>query len=359
MPKKSTLPTYLEQTSRHWSESEESFVGRGVSWLELLPIQKRLNFKISDSGLDWISYTLEQHLSGRVPVKNCLSLGCGRGDLERDLARRNVFLKCDAVDIAESSIEIARKRALAEGFRNINYRVQNLNSIELEEQQYDIVWAHEAVHHIENLEHVFAQIGRALKADGLFVLHEYVGPSRFQFSPRRKEIIQTCFLLLPEQYRRIVPEVINSEVGRNPLRNGLKWAVQRTKDKIMDGTLLRAIQRRLQVVFRSYLRKPISYSAKTPPTASDVIAADPSEAIRSSDIVGVLSSYFDIVERKPLGGSILQFLLDGIAGNFKADDPQDMEWLRLLFTIEDSLLETGEIDSDFAYIVARAKKNHD
>jgi hypothetical protein len=75
--------------------------------------------------------------------------------------------------------------------------------------------------------------------------------------------------------------------------------------------------------------------------------------------VGVLSLYFDIIDRKPLGGSILQFLLDGIAGNFKADDPQDMEWLRLLFSIEDSLMEMREIDSDFAYIVARPKKYHD
>jgi hypothetical protein len=68
-----------------------------------------------------------------------------------------------------------------------------------------------------------------------------------------------------------------------------------------------------------------------------------------------LNRYFDIVEYKPLGGSLLQFLLDGIASNFR-DSEKGETLLDLLFTIEDSLMSAGELGSDFAYIVAQPKR---
>ena len=99
----------------------------------------------------------------------------------------------------------------------------------------------------------------------------------------------------------------------------------------------------------------MSCSKKTFPTISSVVAYDPSEAVRSANILPVLSSYFEIVDYRPLGGSILQFLLDGIAGNFGPNDPEAVSWLELLFSIEDSLMEMEELGSDFAYIAAKRK----
>jgi hypothetical protein len=63
-----------------------------------------------------------------------------------------------------------------------------------------------------------------------------------------------------------------------------------------------------------------------------------------------LREHFRIVEFKPLGGSILQFLLADIAGNFQSEAGNQL--LEMLFIIEDALMATGELDSDFAYIVA-------
>ena len=55
-------------------------------------VRARLNQKISGQpGVDWISHTLRRHLSGRLPLARCLSLGCGEGELERRLARENAF----------------------------------------------------------------------------------------------------------------------------------------------------------------------------------------------------------------------------------------------------------------------------
>jgi hypothetical protein len=91
------------------------------------------------------------------------------------------------------------------------------------------------------------------------------------------------------------------------------------------------------------------------PTLNEMDIVDPSEAIRSGDILGVLPNYFDILEKKDLGGTILHLLLDGIAGNFDYDDPKDMKLLRMLFEIEDTFMDIGVIQSDFTLVVAKKK----
>jgi hypothetical protein len=69
----------------------------------------------------------------------------------------------------------------------------------------------------------------------------------------------------------------------------------------------------------------------------------------------ILQQYFEIVEYNEMGGTILQFLLSGIAGNFRSDSPNSMKLLRMLFTIEDTLIEIGDIQSDFACVAAKPK----
>ena len=47
-----------------------------------------------------------------------------------------------------------------------------------------------------------------------------------------------------------------------------------------------------------------------------MIAADPSEAVRSAEIVPLLSQYFDILEVRELGGALPHLGLADIAQNF-------------------------------------------
>jgi len=124
------------------------------------------------------------------------------------------------------------------------------------------------------------------------------------------------------------------------------------RDKMLDGDLLPAVRRR-------WARHQIAHSAgQMPmneiifPTARDINAADPSEAIRSADIQDVVARHFRIIEQKDLGGALLHFLFEGIAGNFINDKPETSSWLDLLFAIEDTLMASGELGSDFVYLVA-------
>ncbi len=349
----------VEQTSRHWDDFTTRLGGRrtGLFWWEAEPlIQQRINAKISgDAEIGWIEYTLDKYFAGRLPLEECLSLGCGSGQLERSLAQRRAFTHCDAYDVSSASIQRARDLAAAAGTSAIAYYVEDVNSILLPHRLYDAVWIHAAMHHFRALEHISSQIAQALKPGGLLILNEYVGPSRFQFSARQKEIANASLRLMPSKYRTPVQEALKAQLERSPVHKGIRWLFSRLLDKIRDGTLLETVARRVRTYRTASRGDSRPLSAMSFPSARDVASADPSEAIRSADILPVLSGRFEIVEMKGLGGNILQFLLANIAGNFSQSDPRSQSLLRMLMNIEDTMLDCGEFESDYAYIVARPK----
>jgi SAM-dependent methyltransferase len=350
----------INNTAQHWSEYTANFSYRyvGLSWWEAGPeIQKHINNKISgSSNIDWVVWTLDRYYANKLPMTKSLSLGCGNGHLERRLANLGAFQHCDAYDVADGSIQAARKLTECEGLDNISYFVTDINKIELPASHYDVVWINHAMHHFEALEHICQEISRSLKPGGLLILNEYIGPSRFQFPGRQKEIANLCLQLIPEKYRIIVPEQTRLDFERTSLKKGKRWFFSRLFDKIRDGDLIGVIHRRLRAFIARVSGRKIEKTSVIFPSERDVIGIDPSEAIRSDEIIDVLIQYFDLVEKVDWGGNVLQFLLAGIAGNFTAEDHQSQMILKMLINIEDTLLQCSQFESDFAYIVARPKQ---
>jgi len=344
------------RTAAYWDAEESWRIGQGLHWLEIPAVQRRLNQKVSGRPeIDWVRYTLAQYFADRLPVEHCLNLGCGRGWLERQLASLDAFVSCDAFDIAPGVIAQAEKSARQGGHHHIRYTVQDANQIVLPTRSYHAVWSAGAVHHFERLEHVFEQVAAALKPEGLFVLHEYVGPNRFQFPAYQRDVIQACLGLLPQEYRQVAPSAL--QLG--PVAQGRQsptWLARRVVDKLRDGDLVAAVCRRFRLLQAVRSGKTVEKLSANLPTERSVVAADPSEAVRSAEIIPLLRRYFHIVEFKPQGGTILQFLLADIAGNFA--DEIGGRLLEMLFTIEDTLMETGRLQSDFAYIVAAPREGN-
>lgn len=346
--------TANQQTAKHW-DSDPWNTGQVVFWLQHPSVQRRLAIKESGrADGNWIDHTLEAYFAGRLPLARCLSLGCGRGRVEMQWAARQAFVACDAYDISPGSIADALADAEAAGYANVHFGVADINQIELSPQAYDAAWAVGSAHHFSALEHIFSQVATALKPGGLFILHEYVGPNRFQFPPYQRQVIQACLDLLPPATRRLVPAGRQDAPKPHLAAGSHLWRLaNRGWDKLRHGELRSAVKRGLQRVQAPWSGSPAIKLDANLPTLHSVIAVDPSEAVRSAEIVPVLSHYFDIVEHKPLGGTILQFLLADIAGNFAGEDGAQL--LEMLFDIEDTLLACGDLSSDFAYIVARPK----
>ncbi len=244
----------------------------------------------------------------KQPVQAALSIGCGFGIFEREAVRHKLADKLEGVDISEGAIASCVKKAAEDGMSDsISYRVADCNALILPRGQYDAVFGMGSIHHIEKLENLYEQIARTLKPGGLFCMNEYVGPARFKVSPLVHRYINGLLRMLPDDKRRYV---------RNPSEIKTKWE---------------------------------------PPTPAWFEKNDPSEAVRSADIVPLLADRFEIVGFQPFGGTILHHLFAGIAGNFHEDDPEDCAFIDLCIDAEERLEQAGLVQSDFAVIVCRVR----
>jgi 2-polyprenyl-3-methyl-5-hydroxy-6-metoxy-1,4-benzoquinol methylase len=307
---KTEYEAHTERVRELWSEQAGTWGGRMLHWLEHPAVHDRINTMVSGvTGEDRFHYFFRKHLrrSKWIPrrVQRTLTLGCGGGDFERNLAKFNFAKVHDAIDIAEGAIEKAKVAAEREGLAHIHYRTGDLNHIILPANYYDVIWGISSIHHVAGLENLFAQVYSALKPGGYFFMDEYVGASQFQWPDRQVDAINNALDMLP-------PE--------------LKQSLSRPGEQ----------------------KSPVSR-----PTIDEMNAGDPSEAIRSAEIAPVLREVFEQVDFRGCGGALLQMLLEDIAGNFSVDDPHAIGWLNRLFEIEDDLMARGEIGHDFAVLIAR------
>jgi 2-polyprenyl-3-methyl-5-hydroxy-6-metoxy-1,4-benzoquinol methylase len=279
-----------------------------TQWVRVPGVAENMNRRASgDPAIDWINHSASLLTSFAKPIK-ALSLGCGFGIIERVLRRRDYCQLIHGVDVAEKAIETARATAKAEGLDGLTYEVADLNTVQLPAQTYDVVYAHAALHHIFQLEHVLNQIKQTLKPGGLLITYEYIGPSQMQFPRRELELADSFLKLIPERYRKL----------------------QRRK-----GTKDEAFRFSLDAMNRS----------------------DPSEGIRASEIVPLIASRFEIKHFRYVGGTLLLLIFNEIAGNFNEDDAEIMPLVEALITLDNFLIDNALIPSYHTYIVAQKTDN--
>ena len=280
-----------------WNDADYTNRLAHANWMANMAVLMHLNERATgDPARDWLSSWAHRWFVGNE--LRVLVLGCGEGWLERAVAQWPFVARIDAVDFAEEAV--ARARELGRDIAKIHYGVVDLNRDELEANAYDVVVAHSVLHHVQNLEHAYAQIERAMKRDATLIVNEYVGPNRFQYS---------------------------DDVA------------------MMINALLRALP--------AELRHP--YESRPRPTVEEMIANDPTEAVRAEELAAMTERVFDVRERKAIGGTILQHLLYDIVQNFRFEVPRERSLLQMLCTIEAMLVDGGRIPCDFVLMAARKK----
>lgn len=126
-----------------------------------------------------------------------LELGCGEGKLALRLAEQNV--RVEGIDISPDRILRAKRAARSsKKSKRASFRVGDLNTISLPRHRYSCVVAHDALHHVLNLQHLLDQVRKTLKPGGRFLLMDYQGMGRV-----RKLLAAGLVALLPtyESYR--------------------------------------------------------------------------------------------------------------------------------------------------------------
>ena len=81
-------------------------------------------------------------------------------------------------------------------------------------------------------------------------------------------------------------------------------------------------------------------------TWDEIIEYDISEAPHSSDLRTLLFSQFNVKLKRPMGGTLLRWLLNNRAGNFDPGDLNHIAILQLLIEIESNLIKSRNKHSD-------------
>ena len=188
---------------------------------------------------------------------------------------------------------------------SIEYRVLDLERDELG-GPYDAVFAHDVLHHITNLEGLYPRIHDALSPGGKFFFQEYVGPNRFQYSDARMEAINRYFRLLPDRLRL------------DPMTGETLWRRERLNPE-------------------------------------KVAREDPTEAVRSEEVLPLARRVFQTEAEYSGGGGLLNPLLFGVISNFRQGNPGDDRLLQTLCGAEDRLSRSGQLEPDFMIFAGSRK----
>lgn len=178
------------------------------------------------------------------PFASAVSLGCGEGSLERDLVSKGLCASILGIDISAAALKLAEARA--EG--RIQYREGDLNALKLPVAAFDAAFFHQSLHHVEDLDRCLAATASSLRPGALIYFDEYVGPSRGEWSASHIREAADLFAQLPASVKR---------------------------------------SRRLKL--------PIDWR-------------DPTEAVRSSEILAAVSRHFRVAERRDYGGNFLSVI---------------------------------------------------
>jgi GT2 family glycosyltransferase/SAM-dependent methyltransferase len=285
----------LASTVEYWSTQSASLRPRRDHW-ESHPVVKAamIERRAANGPGDWLARRLP-----RLPLRG-LSLGAGAGLFELDLVRRGVVTSFDLMDVTPQLMQSASEKAAAEGFGDrVRCLTADINRVELEPASYDLVTFVSALHHVERLEHVLEECRRALRPGGHFFITEYVGPNRFAFPPDHLAIAQAMYRTIDPRLRLSLPNLPS-------------------------------------------------------PDPRDVVAADPTEAIRSEEILELVPRYFSGAQVVSLDVCLTLILWYGLNHDALHDTEDGHTLVRWLLDVDRSLVRSGRLPTYHADLLARA-----
>jgi len=274
-----------------------------AQWTAIPHLQERIRTRITgDPRVNIPQYVTERY--GTPETKwHALSLGCGTGRKELGWAATGSIESLDAFDISPDRIAEAQRLAGQAGKTDLlRFAVGDARTLQLPPGGYNLIIVEDALHYFSPLHVLLKRIDEWLAPGGLFIVNEFVGPNRFQWTGRQLAITNALLSSMPARFT---------------LRP--------------DGQPKLPVHRPGKLTMFMY---------------------DPSEAAESSRILPAVRTLFDIREEKPYGGTILHLLFKDIAHHFIQPDAEAEEILQRCCAAEDEAFARGEIQSDFSFLVA-------
>jgi SAM-dependent methyltransferase len=101
------------------------------------------------------------------PGMAVLDVGCGPGTITVDLAARVAPGQVTAVEQTDSALDLARAEAQARGQANVVFATSDVHSLDLPDDTFDVVHAHQVLQHVADPVQALREMRRVCKPGGL------------------------------------------------------------------------------------------------------------------------------------------------------------------------------------------------
>lgn len=141
-------------------------------------------------------------LARRGPFGRAAVLGLDDVGWEAEWLRLRGSARVDVYDLSRGMLDQAGRR-LGTLRQRARFVQTDLNFAALPAATYDVVWSSNGLSYLVNLEHLCDEVAKALRPGGLFVVHGWVGPRRFQHGAACLARSNALLATVPARYRRV------------------------------------------------------------------------------------------------------------------------------------------------------------
>ena len=142
----------------------------GESWLATLEVNAAFDRPWVDAAVDWL---LADSAPTSASEPTVVDVGCGAGGAACAFARRPEVAGVVAVDRDPRLIEVARRRAEAEGVAaRVRWAGGEVGRLPLPAGSVDLVWASGVVHHVADQQAAVGELAALLRPGGTLALVE-------------------------------------------------------------------------------------------------------------------------------------------------------------------------------------------
>lgn len=244
---------------------------------------------------DWFC---DRYLKGRKNLR-ALGIGVGRCETELRMLSKSNIVQYDLYDVSPSALAAGQQYAEELGVAGrARFLCEDIQQVTLPEKGYDVITFIASLHHIEDLDGVLKRCERALSPGGVVWAAEYIGPDYFDYPEEHRDLARRLWRALgPDVKKTWIPE--------------------------------------LQF-----------------PTVEEVINADPTESIHSSDIPRAMRDAFARVEIIPTYGTFAFILFWGLNPDALYETEIGREFVQTVLDIDTALIDSGRLPHYFAYLIA-------
>jgi SAM-dependent methyltransferase len=306
------ISSNLQNIQNTWNQLIPKWVSRRTRFWESDHILRHINKTICGAPVNGFSNGLivkARQLPGTTwPLRRGIAVACGSAHKEIALLERGLIERFDVFEISDACIrmgkDLARKAGVVDRIDFVRCDAFSaVNAVET----YDFVHWNNSLHHMTDTEAAVRWSAEVCKTGGVFFMDEFVGPTRFQWSP--------MMLAVAEQIRQALPKKYLYNPN-NAGRLSLDQALASNDPAAFFGT------------------------AFTKPIIEDMMKTDPSEAADSANIIPSVKKYFPTAQITITGGVVYHLALNDILQNF--DETADAQILDELLRVDDMCSALGE-----------------